>query len=293
MAKELDLTTVPAPKTLRAREKQIAEQFMGGFPWPMVLWAVANTSIWLALWPLVMTGFMPLWLGFIIATGNITLGYLPSHDAQHDIIVPRGSRHHWFNEAIGYYSLIPLATPLSTLRVTHLEHHRHANDPLLDPDFHMNASGIAEALWKSVTKGQKRNDRYGPTLQRLGTPAAKRAIIEALIATVMFFGILSVLAWTGWAFEALFLWWLPRQIASVYINFYLSWAPHYPKPKQGRYRDTRGFKSLVGNLGSSGMQYHIVHHLYPTIPLYKTPAAFRALQPILEEQGCDLGGLER
>jgi beta-carotene hydroxylase len=287
------VTGTPRQPSLRAREKAIAEQFIGGFPWPMVLWALSNTTIWLALWPLVMTGLIPLWLGFIVAIVNIALSYLPSHDAQHDIIFPHGSHHHWFNEFIGYYSLIPLATPLSVLRVTHLEHHRHTNDPLLDPDFHMNASSVREALWKAITKNQPRNDRYGAALQRLGTPAAKRAIIEAVTAKVLFCGILVGLAWSGWALEAALLWWLPRQIAGTYINFFLSWAPHYPNPEQGRYRNTRAFISRLGNLGSSGMQYHIVHHLYPTIPLYRNPAAFRALRPILEEQGCELGGLKR
>jgi beta-carotene hydroxylase len=71
---------------LRAHEKAIAEQFIGGFSWPMVLWALTNTTVWLALWPLVMMGILPLWLGFIIAIISIALSYLPSHDAQHDII---------------------------------------------------------------------------------------------------------------------------------------------------------------------------------------------------------------
>jgi beta-carotene hydroxylase len=39
------------------------------------------------------------------------------------------------------------------------------------------------------------------------------------------------------------------------------------------------------------MQYHIIHHLYPTIPLNRHPAVYRALRPILEERGCELGGL--
>jgi len=34
-----------------------------------------------------------------------------------------------------------------------------------------------------------------------------------------------------------------------------------------------------------------VHHLYPTIPLMQTPAAYRALRPVLERRGCDLGQL--
>jgi beta-carotene hydroxylase len=283
--------TEPRALTLRGRERAIAERFMGGFPWPMVLWAIANTSLWLALWPLVLTGIMPLWVGFALAIITITLSYLPSHDAQHDIIAPRGSRHYWFNEFVGYFALIPLATPLSTLRVTHLEHHRHTNDPVRDPDYHMAAATAGGALWKAITKGQAKYDRYGAVLQKIGTAAAKRALTEALIARVAFFGTLAALAWGGWPLEAALLWWLPRHIASIYVNFYLSWAPHYPQPEQGRYRNTHAFKSRLGNIGSSGMQYHIVHHLYPTIPLHKTPAAFRALWPVLEEQGCKLGGL--
>jgi beta-carotene hydroxylase len=39
------------------------------------------------------------------------------------------------------------------------------------------------------------------------------------------------------------------------------------------------------------MQYHIVHHLYPTIPLNKTPAAYRALRSILAERGCNLDNI--
>lgn len=281
-----------AATSARAREMQIAQGFIGGFPWTMLLWPLLNTTLWLALWPLVLNGIIPLWAGFGIALINVTASYLPSHDAQHHIFFARGSRWHWLNELIGYYSLIPLALPLSTLRETHFEHHRHANDPALDPDYYiMQAPNVRLALWHSLTKNQPRNDRYGPALERLGTPAARRAILEALVAKAGFFGILSALAWSGHAAGAVLLWWLPRQIALVYVNFYLSWMPHYPGREQGRYRDTRAFVSKLGNLGSAGMQYHIVHHLYPTIPLHRTPAAYRALRPLLEERGCDLGGL--
>lgn len=276
----------------RAREKQIAEAFLAGFPWPMLIWPLVNTTLWLALWPLVLNGILPLWAGFAIALVNVTASYLPSHDAQHHIFFARESRFHWLNELIGYYSLIPLALPLCTLRETHLEHHRHANVPALDPDYHiMEAPDARTALWNALTKNQPRYDRYGPALERLGTPLAKRAILEALTAKAAFFGILSALAWTGHAAEAVLLWWLPRHIALVYVNFYLSWMPHFPGSGQGRYRDTRAFRSKLGNVGSSGMQYHLIHHLYPTIPLYRTPAAYRALRPILEQRGCDLGGL--
>ena len=47
----------------------------------------------------------------------------------------------------------------------------------------------------------------------------------------------------------------------------LSWAPHHPMEEQGRYRNTRGFKAKIGTILTMGMEYHIIHHLHPSIPL--------------------------
>lgn len=284
------VATSKAP-SLRAREKAIAEPFMTGFPWVMFIWPLVNTTVWLSLWPLVMSGAVPLWAAFPIAIISVTASYLPSHDAQHHIFVSEGSRWHWINELIGWFSLIPMCAPLSVLRVTHFEHHRHTNDPELDPDFPMAASTLMGAIGKAIVKSQPLHDRYAATLQRLGTPAAKRAGLHGLLSKMVLYSILAALAWTGHVWEAVFLWWLPLKIGSVYVNVYLSWAPHQPMTGRGRYRETRAFRSMWGNIGSSGMQYHIIHHLYPTIPLNRNPAAFRALRPILEERSCDLGGM--
>ena len=52
-----------------------------------------------------------------------------------------------------------------------------------------------------------------------------------------------------------------------------------------------GYSAGIGNIGSMGMQYHAIHHLYPRIPLSLTPAAFRELRPILIRKGMDTRGL--
>ncbi|MEC9132865.1 MAG: beta-carotene hydroxylase, partial [Pseudomonadota bacterium] len=75
---------------LDAAERQIAAKYMRIMPWGAVIWAFANLAVWLSLWPLVLMGIMPLWLGFIIASINVSLCYLPSHEAQHNIIARRG-----------------------------------------------------------------------------------------------------------------------------------------------------------------------------------------------------------
>ncbi|MDP1632333.1 MAG: fatty acid desaturase [Caulobacter sp.] len=278
-------------KALNQLEKSVADTFMGGVPWGSVAWGLGNLVVWLSLWPLTLSGLLPLWAAFPIATLCVMLSYLPSHEAQHRIIAREGEPLFWLNELVGHLSTIPLVLPYGVARLTHYEHHKHTNDPALDPDAATKADGPWHSIVKSIARrqpGSKDQASYGECLTRLGTPEARAAGVQALIAQLTYLTILFAMAWTGHAIEAALLWWLPRHIAMTYIQFYLSWAPHHPGTGKGRYRDTRAFRSAVGNIGSMGMQFHIVHHLYPRIPLMRTPAAYWALRPILEARGCDL-----
>ena len=85
MSPTIDLTNLSQAELLRM-EREIAARHIDKFPYFAVIWAFSNFAIWLALWPLVFIGVIPVWLGFVIATVNITLSYLPSHEAHHDII---------------------------------------------------------------------------------------------------------------------------------------------------------------------------------------------------------------
>ena len=277
---------------LHQLEKKIANKYMNILPWGAVAWGLGNLAVWLSLWPLVILGYIPIWLGFLVASLNVTLSYLPSHEAQHNIIAAEGDSLRWLNELVGHLSVIPLVTPYRVLKYTHYEHHKHTNDPELDPDYDVHAKTDWHFLWKSILNRQPesgRNNAYPESLHRTGK---ERVIVDGIIFQCIYLATLFSLAWSGFAIEAALLWLLPKHLGITYIEYYLSWAPHHPGKKQGRYNDTRGFKSYVGNILSLGMQYHIVHHLYPRIPLSKTPAAFRELRPILERRGCDLGLLE-
>ncbi|MEO1044381.1 MAG: fatty acid desaturase [Pseudomonadota bacterium] len=274
---------------LKKMELKIARKYSGMFPWMIVIWGFANMVCWLALWPLVMLDIIPLWLGFIIATINMALVYLPTHDAQHDIIARPGQKLRWLNELVGHATSWMLIYPFQVLRITHMEHHKHTNDPELDVDIESHAPGPWSAIWATIRGRQpnaKRNRDYVAALVRAGR---EDLLLVALAYQLGYIAILSALAWNGYALEAFFLWWLPYSIAYSYIIFFLSWAPHQGKG-QGRYKDTRSWRSTLGNIGSMGMQYHIVHHLHPYIPLYQTPAAYREMLPILKARGCELGG---
>jgi beta-carotene hydroxylase len=80
------------------------------------------------------------------------------------------------------------------------------------------------------------------------------------------------------------------QIAMIYTQITLSWAPHHPMQETGRYRDTRIWKSPVGTVLSSGMEYHFIHHLFPSIPLNRHPEVYREMKPLLQEAGMRVEG---
>ncbi|WP_084395612.1 fatty acid desaturase [Henriciella aquimarina] len=288
---ERDLTLL-SPTELARLERDIARQHIGKFPWLVVIGSFANLAVWLSLWPLVFMGVLPVWAGLLIATINATLSYLASHEAQHDIIARPGSKLYWLNEAVGHLSTIPLALPYSVAKATHLEHHRHTNHPELDPDISSRARGPWHAIWRSIQNRQPRGEgafnAYARTLIRLKKIGILR---EAALYRLTWFATLIALAWSGHAIEAAALWWLPHHLAYTYIQFFLSWAPHHPANETARYRTTRSFRSVLGNLGSFGMQYHIVHHLHPRIPLYRTPMAYWQMKPILLARGADVHSL--
>ena len=281
----MDLTTKTEVE-LRAMEREIAKKHLDKFPYLSLAWGLGNFVCWLALWYLCLTGIAPLWLGFIIATINITACYLPSHEAQHSIFAMPGKPNRWLNELVGWVSPLPLVVPYSVLRATHMEHHKHANDPNLDPDYDQHYESAAGFFWGSTQwrqpKPYGKEHSYGRCVKRIGR---EDLILHSVAYQLVHLGILCGLALNGLAIEAALLWWLPRHFALYYIQFYLSWAPHNPGCGTERYNDTQSFKSRFGNVWSSGMQYHVIHHLYPRIPLVRTPEAYRQMRPILEAQG--------
>jgi beta-carotene hydroxylase len=280
------------PQQLDAMERKIAAKYIQKFPLGVIIWGFANTTIWLALWPLVIMDILPIWAAFPIAIVNVCAAYLPSHDAQHSIIAREGHKLRWLNELLGHVSLIPFAQAFRYLRYTHFEHHAHTNNPNLDPDFDVHAENrrayFKNALMRKQPVGRKAKDLYYASLERTDNA---HVAVDAIAIRSLYTLVLFVAACSGYAIEAALLWWLPLHIADIYIPYYLSWKPHHPGENQGRYKDTEAFKSTLGNLLSSGMQYHVVHHLYPRIPLMHTPAAFREMRPILRRRGCDLRGM--
>jgi len=287
-----DLTKL-SDSELMSLERQIAKRYIGRLSWFMVAWPVLNLAVWVSLWPLVLSGTLSIWAAFPLAALTCILAYLPCHDAQHDIYGRPGDQTRWLNQMIGHLSPIPIALSYRFLRETHIEHHKHANNPALDPDYPTNSGNSIREFLSNVYLSMQPNSEgqvaYMNCLTRLDTDEARKAIRDQVLVVLVQHGILFAMAANGHALTAFILWWVPLKIALFYNRFYLSWLPHFPDPQRGRYRDTHSFTSWLGNLSSLGMTAHVVHHLHPRIPLDLTPAAMRDLKPVLLARGVDLG----
>ena len=82
-------------------EKAIAKSFSQRFQWEMILIGLGQAAIWLSLWPLVLNGFLDLWLGFLIASLCACFAYLPSHEAQHGNYSRGNPKLKWLDGFVG------------------------------------------------------------------------------------------------------------------------------------------------------------------------------------------------
>ena len=283
-------------RALRKQEIAIARSFSRGGMWPYPVAALVGITVWLALFPLTMLGMIGLIPAMIIASVIATCGYIIGHEAMHGNIARKGEKLHWLNELTGNLATFQLAFPLSVARLLHLEHHRHCNHPEKDPDYADEAPNWWMAIYRIWCNRQPGKNgavaHYTRILGEIGTPEARRAVSDFSAMHIFYVATMFAMAWSGFALEALVVWFIPRHFALSYIRFFLSWAPHHPREgRTGRYENTNVFKSRFGHILSMGMQYHIVHHLYPNIPNHRTKPAYYAMKPILAARGVDVSPL--
>ena len=252
-------------------EKKIARSFMGRIEWEMIVIGLSQFIVWLGVWGLVLNGLMPLWLGFFILLISTTFAYLPSHAGQHGHLSGNKKNLEWLDFVVGQISLIPLAQSHDILKVTHLKHHAHTNDPSRDPDYtHTHTRSWFES---ALIVHNQTGDRSESINQMIETwidtePKFKEAVDRGTLFSLGFFVIQIVMA-INFPLETLFLWWLPRKFTVSYLGVIFSHMPHRDLPV-GRHADTRFWANGMSRFFNHSMQIHATvsytHLTLPTTP---------------------------
>jgi fatty acid desaturase len=82
---------------------------------------------------------------------------------------------------------------------------------------------------------------------------------------------------------------LPASLAVLWLAFAFDLLPHHPHTTRERYYDTRIYPGRVLNAQLLGENYHLIHHLWNTIPWYRYERAFRDAEDDLVARGAPIG----
>lgn len=275
------------------RSKSIAfiivfESVIGMVAWLVAILAAAN-------------GFIPYWLAFILNTIIAYLLYIPMHEAAHKNISGTKYGYSWIDDVVGHVCSLPLRFSFSAHRLNHLKHHAFTNDKHKDPDYYVAGSlfllpikvvmsSIVLPLYFVETLFNGKVSIVGSKVRKV---LERNGGKETLKTEKRFFflNVMILLMFTAAGHLSLFLcvWYLPSKIAILFLNILFAWLPHYPHEETDKYLNTKVFLFPGSSILLVGINYHLVHHLYPRVPYYKLASVYQEIKIDLTEQENLLG----
>ena len=208
-------------------------------------------------------GWLPWWVSVCLGFAASFAGFTPVHEAVHGNV----SRWKALNDLVGQACSLLLTGAFRPYCFLHREHHTHTNKPTEDPD-----------LW--CGKGQKWLLPLRWFTQDIGylqyyfsrwstRPISERA--ELLFCSGLYIGLAVVtFLWNQQLCYALFLgWFMPARLALFALAASFSWLPHQPHVATSPFQATTVHSSHWLTWLLLGQNFHLVHHLDPSIPFYK------------------------
>ncbi|WP_111656396.1 fatty acid desaturase family protein [Isoalcanivorax indicus] len=239
--------------------------------WPTLMILIGGLGVLALSWTLVIQEIWPLWAGILV---NAVAGYAlftPAHEAIHRCAA-RNPKLNDFILAAATFVAVPFGKG-TLFRLYHMRHHRFANEEQ-DPDHWMASSLKTMPLWGFwpfiYLFRYLRNPSEVPQI----TP---REVGRELLVAGIVLG--ALFAWQP--FYMLTLWLLPSYLSYFLMCLVFMVLPHYPHT--GR-QDENPHTTALMRMGQEWwltpvlmyQNYHLVHHLYPTIPFYRYGRAWKA-----------------
>ena len=190
------------------------------------------------------------------------------HDAAHYSI----SSKRWVNGVFGRAAML-FISPLIAFPAwgfIHIEHHRHTNDDARDPDHFASHGPWWQLPVRFAAMDAPYLSFYVRNLSR--RPRSEVAETGALMGLTVAVVAMTLITGTFWLLAVVYL--IPGRIAIALLGWWFDWLPHHgleDTQSENGYRATRnrvGLEWLLTPLMLS-QNYHLVHHLHPSIPFYR------------------------
>jgi len=210
------------------------------------------------------------------------------HDAAHYSV----STHRWVNVAFGRVAMF-FVSPLISFKsfaFIHIEHHRNTNDDENDPDHFVSGA----PWWQLPFRFPLMDVPYLAFLVRNVKRRPRAEVLETAFLMTTSVAVIVICAFTGhlWTLAVLFL--IPGRVAMFVLAWWFDWLPHHDledTQQENRYRATRnrvGSEWILTPLLLS-QNYHLVHHLHPSIPFHRYVATWRRNEEAYLERDAAIG----
>ena len=215
---------------------------------------------------------LPSWCCFVLNTLALHLVGTVIHDASHNA----AHRNRIVNAVLGHGSALMLGFTFPVFTRVHLQHHAHVNDPENDPDHFVSTGGplwliAARFFYHEIYFFQRRLWRKFELLEWF----LSRILVAMLIYSACQFGFLDYL------FN---FWFSPALVVGLALGLFFDYLPHRPFKERNRWQNARVYPGALLNLLIMGQNYHLVHHLWPSIPWYKYKPAYEYMKPLLDQK---------
>ncbi len=235
--------------------------FIGGY-------ALAGLTIWewyQGNWPL------PLLVGMAFLALHMEGTVI--HDACHKAAHP----NKWINQAMGHGSAILLGFSFPVFTRVHLQHHSHVNDPKNDPDHIVSTFGpvwliAPRFFYHEYFFFQRKLWRRYELIQW----GVERGIFISIVIAGLKFNFMNIIY---------NLWFGPALMVGVTLGIFFDYLPHRPFLARNKWKNARVYPSKVMNILIMGQNYHLIHHLWPSIPWFEYKIAYEKTKPLLDKKG--------
>ena len=270
---------------------KLVKPYQGMVAWRTVWVAVAIVSAFALVTTLGTMRIIPLWLGMISNSFILYLDQTPLHEACHGNIAGKDSRFLWLNHLVGFVCGAILLHEYKAFRYMHLAHHRDTNDTEIDPDRWVAVQGPLNVLFRCFTIVFWYHQYFWKHIAfHAHIPGMRPLTIHIAAMYALLYSVALGLSVYGYWREVLMLWIVPHIVASAMIIYFFAYLTHKPHEVHERYRDTNVFwvkgkvAEPVANWLYMFQNFHLIHHLFPRIPFYLYPKAFRDLKPVLTRE---------
>ncbi|MGA8895121.1 MAG: beta-carotene hydroxylase, partial [Planktothrix agardhii] len=195
------------------------------------------------------------------------------HDASHN----SAHKNRILNSVLGHGSALMLGFAFPVFTRVHIQHHCHVNDPDNDPDHFVSTGGplwliAARFFYHEVFFFKRRLWKKYELLEWF----LSRLFVVTIVAISIHYDFLGYI---------LNFWFCPALVVGIALGLFFDYLPHRPFQERGRWKNARVYPGSVLNLLILGQNYHLIHHLWPSIPWYYYKPTYEFMKPLLDEKG--------